>query len=208
MGAADPAARDAAWDEFLKAYGRLLLHTARMLGRDHDSAMDAYAHLLEQLRLDDFRRLRAYASDGRSKFTTWLVVVSRRLCLDHLRHRYGRPTQGSARSQAIRLVRRQLVDLVADELDDARLATTATTDDPESHLRENELNAALGDATAGLEPRDRLLLKLRFDDGLPAREISQVMGFPTPFHVYQRLNALFGRLRTALHQRGIESPVP
>jgi DNA-directed RNA polymerase specialized sigma24 family protein len=48
--------------------------------------MDGYAYVLEALRSDDYRRLRAYAADGRSKFSTWLVVVARRLCLDlHLR---------------------------------------------------------------------------------------------------------------------------
>jgi DNA-directed RNA polymerase specialized sigma subunit len=51
---------------------------------------------------------------------------------------------------------------------------------------------------------DRLLLKLRFDDGLSAPEIARLLGFPTPFHVYRRLNALYARLRGGLRERGIE----
>jgi len=59
-----------------------LLHTARTRHPDYDTAMDGYADVLEALRRDDFRRLRGCAADGRSKFTTWLMVVTRRLLLD------------------------------------------------------------------------------------------------------------------------------
>jgi len=99
LDAANPAAREAAWTRFVETHNRLLLHVARSVDRDHDAAMDAYAHVLEQFRGDDFRRLRAYASDGRSKFTTWLVVVTRRVCLDHVRQRYGRAQDNSARAE-------------------------------------------------------------------------------------------------------------
>ncbi len=178
------------------------------MGRDHDGAMDAYAYVVEQLRADECKRLRVYVSDGRSKFTTWLVVVARRLCLDHLRHRYGRSTDGTPETQAARLVRRQLADLLAADLDASGVSSEATADNPEKQLRRDELNCALQGVLSGLEPRDRLLLKLRFDDGLSAREIGALMGFPTPFHVYRRLNTLLGRLRSALRERGIEGSDP
>jgi RNA polymerase sigma factor (sigma-70 family) len=170
--------------------------------------MDAYAYLLEQLRRDDFTRLRAYVSDGRTKFTTWLVVVARRLCLDHLRQRYGRPQDAGPRSSATRAVRRRLIDHLVEELDPSGHSDPAAIDDPETRLRMMELSRALTGALGGLEPRDQLLLKLRFDDGLAAREIGQVMGFPTPFHVYRRLNALLERLRAMLHGRGIQGSEP
>ena len=208
LDSADPEAREAAWKAFLETHSRLLLHTARSLGRDYDAAMDAYAFLLEQLRGDDFRRLRAYTSDERAKFTTWLVVVARRLCLDHLRQRYGRAQNDGSRSSSMRAVRRHLVDLVVEELDPSRRSDPAADADPEAQLRLRELSRALTDALGGLEPKDRLLLTLRFDDGLSARDIGQVMGFPTPFHVYRRLNILLGRMRVALGRRGIRGPEP
>src|SRR5258707_5460889 len=90
LNASDSPTRDAAWEAFLTTHSRLLLHTARSLNRDHDAAMDGYAYVLEALRESDYRRLRAYAADGRSKFSTWLVVVTRRICLDFHRRRYGR----------------------------------------------------------------------------------------------------------------------
>ncbi len=200
-------AREAAWKKFLETHSRLLLHTARKLSRDYDAAMDAYTYLLEQLRRDDFHRLRAYVSDGRSKFTTWLVVVSRRLCLDHLRRRYGRASESTTGAPA-RLVRRQLADLLAEELDPSLVIADAPADNPETSLRRDELTGALAVALASLEPRDRLLVKLRFDDGLAAREIGQIMGFATPFHVYRRLNGVLEQLRAALRQRGVEGPQP
>ena len=55
---------------------------------------------------------------------------------------------------------------------------------------------------------DRLLIKLRFDDDLSAREIAGLVGLPTPFHVYRRLNALLGQLRRVLRQRGIHEAEP
>ena len=66
--------------------------------------------------------------------------------------------------------------------------------------RDAGLRAALGALPAG----DRLLLTLRFEDDLSASRISGILGFPTPFHVYRRLNAVLGQLRAALQARGIE----
>jgi RNA polymerase sigma factor (sigma-70 family) len=198
-------ARDDAWGNFVAAHSRLLLHVARSLAADHDVAMDGYAYLLERLRADECRRLREYVADGRSKFTTWLVVVARRLCLDFLRHRYGR-TRPDAPSQAARTTRRHLVDLVADETDPADLPAAAP--DPAMLVQRGELQRALEAASSRLAPADRLLLRLRFDDDLSAREIAAVLGSPTPFHVYRRLNALLEDLRRAMRARGIEGPEP
>ena len=75
--------------------------------------MDGYAHVLERLREHDCRRLRGYAPDGRTKFTTWLVVVARRLCLDFHRHRYGRSDDPAPDAAVARAARRRLVNLVA-----------------------------------------------------------------------------------------------
>ena len=197
LNASDPPTREAAWAAFVAAHSRLLLHTARSLNRDHDAVMDAYAFLLDQLRKDDYRRLRAYAADGRSKFTTWLVVVSRRLCLDHHRHKYGRTRDGPPEAAEQRGARRRLIDLVAAELDPGAIVDAAGVD-PETALLEREQADRLAAAVAGLEARDRLLLTLRFEDGLSAREIGELLAFPTPFHVYRRLSAVLGALRARL----------
>ena len=207
LNATDPVAREAAWKEFIETHSRLLLHAARSVVSDHDAAMDAYAHLLEQLRRDDLRRLRAYVADDRGKFTTWLVVVARRLCLDHLRMRYGRVQSDEAGSREAHDVRRRLLDHLSEEIDVAELPG-AGEDDAEGRVRAAELMGALGAAMGGLEARDRLLLKLRFEDDLSAREIAAILKAPTPFHIYRRLNALLAQLREALARRGVRDPEP
>jgi RNA polymerase sigma factor (sigma-70 family) len=196
---------DAAWRVFIAEHTRLLLHVARSVSTNHDDTMDAYTFVLEQLRADDFRRLREFAADPRSKLSTWLVVVARRLCLDLYRRRYGR-NRGSESTNG-RIVRRRLRDLLTEQLDVCDLQPTHTGG-AELAVREAELRVALDEALTTVEPRDRLLLHLRFDDDLSAQEIARLLDFPSPFHVYRRVNALLAQLRRSLEQRGIVSAVP
>src|SRR5678815_3986223 len=84
----DPPTQES-WAAFAREYTALLLHVARSTSRDRDEAMDAYAYLLDRLSEEGCRRLRGYVVDPKSKFTTWLVVVARRLCVDHYRLKYG-----------------------------------------------------------------------------------------------------------------------
>lgn len=188
--------RDAAWTAFVAEFSRLILHAARQASQGADGAMDAYAHALERLRADDLGRLRAYRDDGRTRFTTWLVVVVRRLALDHRRVRYGRGGDAPERQ-----ARRRLEDLVGAALDIHQL--TGTSESAEHRLEREEVGAALSAALGGLEPADRLLLALRFEEDLAASRIAQVMGFPSQFHVYRRLQALLRGLRDELRRRGV-----
>lgn len=208
LGASDSLAQETAWAAFLAAYSKLLLHVASSLGGDYDAAMDCYSYILEQLRRDDFHRLRTYAADGRSKFTTWLVVVARRLCLDQHRHRYGRfrGATGSGSTGEEQSARRSLADLVAAEINIVHLPDPSAGD-ADHDIYVIERRQALEAALAELEPGDRLLLRLRFEDELSAPEIARLREYPTPFHVYRRLNYLFGRLRGALLRSGVEDPV-
>ncbi len=207
LQAADPASREGAWDVFVATYSPILLNTARSVGRTYDAAMDAYAYALEALRQDDFKRLRAYRPMPGSKFTTWLVMVARRLCVDQLRRHYGQLRgEGPANAQ-VRLVRTRLADLLAEAIDPDELSEPAEAG-PDHELRSRELERALATSVAALEPRDRLLLSLRFEDGRPAREIADIMRFPTLFHVYRRLNRVLEDLKTSLRRRGVEGPTP
>lgn len=213
LDAHTPARADAAWGDFVAIHSRLLLHVVRRLTSDRDAAMDAYARVLERLREDDFRRLRAYVPDGRSRFTTWLVAVVRRLCHDWHRERFGRArADGSARAHEARERRRQLTSLALDvgveEFTEALDAGTPEQDGADERLRAHELLDALDAVLATLSPADQVLLRLRFDDGLSAQQIARTLHYPTPFHVYRRINALLAQLRAMLRARGIESSVP
>lgn len=55
---------------------------------------------------------------------------------------------------------------------------------------------------------DRLLLKLRFEDGLPVRKIAEVMRFASEFVVYRRLKSLLTDLKRRLEEAGVHDPLP
>jgi len=200
--------REDSWSFFLARHNRLLLGVAYAAALNREDAMDAYAVVLEQLREHNGRRLRAYRADGRSKFTTWLVVVARRICVDYLRRKYGRYEPASKDAANVdRTSRLALVQLVGSEVD----PTSIADDDaalPDEALRAQELGARLEAAVRELSNDDRLLLKLRFDDDLSASAIARLVGLPTAFHVYRRLNSVFAQLRARLSARGIESAEP
>ena len=202
LSARDSQAHEAAWAVFIEAHTRLLLHTCHTLARDRDAAMDGYAYVLEALREDRCQRLRTYVPDPRTRFTTWLVVVARRLLLDHHRRRYGRPRSQDESHRAEHAARRRLEDLVVAELDPEALSSSARA--PDGGLLEREIADALGAAIRGLDPRDRLLLALRFEDDRPVREIAAMLGLPSVFHVYRRLGAVLAGLRRALAARGVD----
>src|SRR5690348_469998 len=104
--AESPIDSELAWRAFTVEHSRLMLHACRTFWRSPDDAMDSYAEVLENLRADDFRRLREFTQHPRCKVSTWLVVVARRVCLDIYRRRYGR--RGSDGTLAQRRTRRRL----------------------------------------------------------------------------------------------------
>ena len=195
----DPQAGEVDWQKFVERYSRLLLRVAFAFSPGYDGAMDRYLFILEALREGDYCRLRRFAADGRGKFSTWLVVVARRLCVDNHRRRYGRrrATTGGRHGGSSRQIRRRLSDLAGDShlLD---LVPDIAHPDPLETLAEAEGGAALHQALEGLDPRDQLLLKLRFEHDLTAREIATLLDMPTPFHVYRRARALCATLRCRL----------
>ena len=60
-------------------------------------------------------------------------------------------------------------------------------------------------ASALLDPVDRLLVKLRYEDELAIPEIARVLELPSRFHVYRRLDRVLVQLRGALEGVGVRS---
>jgi RNA polymerase sigma factor (sigma-70 family) len=195
---------DEAWAGFAREYTALLLHVARSTSRNRDEAMDAYTYLLDRLSEDGCRRLRTYSTDPRSKFTTWLVVVARRLCVDHYRSKYGRLRNEESRAERDRRgLRRRIEDL--DSAVDGSESIVDEVPDFSDELDRAELSQELRCLIGSLPANDRLLLRLRFDDGLSAAEIAGIVRFPSQFHVYRRINAVLSELRAELESRGFDS---
>jgi RNA polymerase sigma factor (sigma-70 family) len=209
LGGVAGVEREQAWEQFLQIHSTLLLRVARSVAPSQDGAMDHYAYVLEELRRDEYRRLKAYVPDRSTKFTTWLVVVTRRLCVDHYRRVYGRPWKKTTPGEVEPTVaaRRRLIDLLADDISLDSFPDTTTTD-PDRGLRVKQLNEMLSRAMGVLSPRDQILLRLRFEDDVPIREIAALMRYPTVFRVYRRINALLDRLRLALMNQGVDNPEP
>ena len=209
LDASDPESAEKGWSVFLRRYNGLLLATARQFGHGHDAAMDRYSFILEELRRNDFGRLRAYAVDHRSRFSTWLVVVARRLCFDYARKRYGRvrnPSPSAVERDAME-ARRRLSDLTGEVLEDGTIVSSSA-EDVELRVRRREQHTALSEVLNSVSRRDRLLLKLRFDDDRSVRDITRLMSYPSVFHVYRRLARLLAEMRDGLTEKGIEGPLP
>jgi len=208
LAATSQEAKDSAWAVFVEAYTPLLLHTAYRFGHTYDGAMDRYTHLLDHLYRDDFRRLRAFTAAGSGRFSTWLVVVARRLLVDYHRHRYGRTRPSASHDvdelRATATMRRHLAEMDGEEAS-LLLIRDSSVPDPEAATHAAERTQAVHAAVGSLEPRDQLLLKLRFDEELAAHEIADVMGFPTQFHVYRRLSVVLARVGKLLPREYLEA---
>lgn len=203
--ASDDVTRSRAWAAFLNEYSKLLLQTARRAATSHDDAMDHYTFILEHLRDNDFRRLRTFAGQGRGKFTTWLVVVARRLSVDSYRNKHGRlQSQGdpSSAQSLEQITRRNLADLVAGEIDWERMEDEGRPQPDAAVLRE-ERRTALMSAVVKLDVADQLLLSLRFEDDVPLTGIGPMVGLRSRWQVHRRLKAVLAGLRAGLEANGI-----
>jgi RNA polymerase sigma factor (sigma-70 family) len=198
----DDVVREDAWANFLAGCSDLLLRVARVMGGDSDAVMDRYAFILDALSSDDYRKLRAYVNDGKSSFDTWLAVVARRLCMDEYRGRYGRVQSDSDVTAARRTARRNLSDLVGNELG---LATLIAHDHsrPDAILEQQEWRSTIDAALAKLETEDRVILRLRFEDDVSVPEIALILGLGSPFALYRRLKRILAAVRRSLEAAGI-----
>ena len=205
--ARDDASREAAWQTFLADHSGLLLHASRNQGGDHDAVMDRYLYIVQALRDSEYARLRQYSSANGGKFTTWLLVVARRLCFDQHRSRYGRPQSDSDSAVAKHSERRQLVDLIGNEVGLETLEATSGQN-PESIMRSDELRQMLARALDTLSTTDRLILRFRFEDERSVPEIARLLGEKSPFVLYRRLEKILARMREFLEAAGITEPLP
>jgi RNA polymerase sigma-70 factor (ECF subfamily) len=122
-----------------------------------DQIEDVKQELRRKLLVADAAPPRILEYSGRSDLRLWLRTTAVRLGIDLLRRRNALPVD-----------------------DDELAAMPALADDPEiAHLKQryrDELREAVTDAIASLEPRDRLLLKYHYVDGLSIDRIGALYG--------------------------------
>lgn len=91
----------------------------------------------------------------------------------------------------------------------AELAELAEDGGVDARVRDEERWAAaerteegLGGALRGLDPEDRLILKMRFEDGLTVATIARTLGLDQK-PLYRRIERCLSALRAGLEQRGV-----
>ena len=135
-------------------YWRKVFNVAyKFVGR-HDEAED----LTQDVFLKLFKSLRTF--DRRANFSTWLISISRNLCIDHYRS-----------------MRREY-DLVTHDVDVGSLARPSTIDSPQVALERRDRVALLRAALNKLAPSLRTAVMLRDIQELSYQEIAEKLSVP------------------------------
>jgi len=168
-----------AWQKFILQYSNFIYGAIVRYTDDYDEKMAVYLHILEKLRENRHERLRHFAF--RSKLSTWLTVVSRRLALDFLRSRYGRDF-------ALKKIR-----VVSIDAEPETMRMLAETMDPEKKLAAAErqewrrrLERGLHLAMDKLDDRERLAVQMIYFRGMRIREVGRLLGLPAAYKFVAR----------------------
>jgi len=143
-----------AWDDIVRLYWRKVFNVAyKFVGRQ-DEAED----LTQDIFLKLFKSLKTF--DRRANFSTWLISVSRNLCIDHYRS-----------------MRREH-DVVTHDVDVVSLARPSALDSPQAALEQRDRVALLRAALDKLAPSLRTAVMLRDIQELSYQEIAEKLGVP------------------------------
>ena len=144
----------AAWELIVRQYWRKVFNVAYKFVGSHEQAED----LTQEIFLKIFRSLDTF--DRRANFQTWLISVSRNLCIDHYR---------SVRKERQTIDR----DVAAEDLSPA-----AATASPLATLENRDLAATLRQALQTLPQSLRVAVLLRDLQELSYLEIAERLGLP------------------------------
>jgi RNA polymerase sigma-70 factor (ECF subfamily) len=143
-----------AWDAIVQQYRRKVFNVAYKFVGKHEEAED----LTQDIFLKVFRSLHTF--DRRANFQTWLISVSRNLCIDHYR---------SVRQE------RQTIDRAVDPGD---LAPVAPEPGPVAALEQKDRVVLLRDALAALPESLRTAVLMRDIQELSYQEIADRLHLP------------------------------
>ena len=170
-----------AWEQIVSLHWRKVFNIAyRFVGR-HDEAED----LTQDIFLKIFKALHSF--DRRANFQTWLISISRNLCIDHYR---------SVRKERQTMAR---------DVDASELTPVSPDRTPYGKLEQTDLRERIRLALAELPPTLREAVVLRDLQEFSYQEIADKLQLPEGT-VKSRINR--GRLELARQLRRIESRVP
>ncbi|MEO7191215.1 MAG: RNA polymerase sigma factor [Vicinamibacterales bacterium] len=160
----------AAWEQIVRQHRRKVFNVAyKFVGR-HDEAED----LTQDIFLRIFKALHTF--DRRANFQTWLISISRNLCIDHYR---------SMRKER---------ETIAREVDAANLTPASKDRTPYGHLEQSDLKQLIRHALSELPASLREAVVLRDLQEFSYLEIAERLGLPEGT-VKSRINR--GRLELA-----------
>lgn len=167
----------AAWEQVVRQHWRKVFNVAYKFVGKHDEAED----LTQEIFLKIFRSLHTF--DRRANFQTWLISVSRNLCIDHYR---------SVRKE------RETIDR---DVDAGDLSPVSRELGPYASLEHDDRRALLRRALDELPPALRSAVLLRDIRELSYQEIAEQLGLPEGT-VKSRINR--GRIELARQIRRLE----
>jgi RNA polymerase sigma-70 factor (ECF subfamily) len=170
-----------AWEQIVRTHWRKVFNLAyKFVGR-HDEAED----LAQDIFLKIFKALHTF--DRRANFQTWLISISRNLCIDHYR---------SVRKER---------ETMARDVDAANLSPVARERGPLGELEQLDLKQMVRQALAELPPTLRQAVVLRDLQEFSYQEIADQLGLPEGT-VKSRINR--GRLELARQLRRLQTKGP
>ena len=143
-----------AWDTLVHQHWRRVFNVAYKFVGAHDGAED----LTQEIFLKIFKSLHTF--DRRANFQTWIISISRNLCIDHYR---------SVRKERETIDRR---------VDAGELSPVSRTMSPQAVLERQDQVRLLKDALQALSPSLRTAVLLRDIRELTYQEIADQLGLP------------------------------
>jgi RNA polymerase sigma-70 factor (ECF subfamily) len=170
-----------AWSQIVQQHWRKVFNLAyKFVGR-HDEAED----LTQDIFLKIFRALHTF--DRRANFQTWLISISRNLCIDHYR---------SVRKER---------ETMARDVDASELMPVSRDRSPHAQLEQVDLKQVIRQALAALPPSLREAVVLRDLQEFSYQEIAARLKLPEGT-VKSRINR--GRIELARQLRRVQSRKP
>jgi RNA polymerase sigma-70 factor, ECF subfamily len=170
-----------AWDQIVRQHWRKVFNLAyKFVGR-HDEAED----LTQDVFLKIFKALHTF--DRRANFQTWLISISRNLCIDHYR---------SVRKER---------ETMARDVDASQLTPASRERSPHGELEQLDLRQRIRRALAELPPALREAVVLRDLQEFSYQEIADKLHLPEGT-VKSRINR--GRLELARQLRRLQTSGP
>ncbi len=170
-----------AFAELVRRYNAALYRLAWRMLRNEEEARD----VVQEVFLRVYRAMATY--DQNRKFSTWILRIATNLCIDRMRRKKVR-----------------LLSINIDDSDEERVPVVLTDGrpTPDATYGKTSLRETLDEMVLRLTPIYRIVVELRYKNGLAYDEISEVLDIPLGT-VKARLHRAHRYLKEQLELAGI-----